>query len=164
MKRSAKPRRKTPLKRTSLRRGSPPRRKGLAEDSCQRFTETLTRARQPQRTTRIRPVSRKRARENRQRAAMAAALYPERPLCDVYVLSQQRPGLVPARVLARCTRWGDDLHEPLTRARGGSITDPENARTPCRPCHGAVQLGPEWAYTAGLMAHSWDRLTPRKDT
>ena len=95
---------------------------------------------------------------------MVAALWPERPLCVVYALSQARPGAVPDEVIGRCGRWADDVHEPLTRARGGGIADPGNAVVPCRPCHDEVTFRPEselgWAYQAGLLRHSWDA---RKD-
>jgi hypothetical protein len=94
---------------------------------------------------RLRPVSAKRRQENRERKAMAAALWPDgRPLCFV----------------PWCGHWADDLHEPLTRARGGSITDPENAFPLCRPHHDEVTFRPEselgWAYDLGLLRHSWD--------
>jgi hypothetical protein len=61
----------------------------------------------------------------------------------------------------------DDLHEPLTRARGGSITDKGNQVPLCRPCHDEITFSPEselqWAYDAGLLVHSWDaaKATPR---
>jgi hypothetical protein len=91
----------------------------------------------------LRAVSAKRARQNRERRAMVAALYPERPHCA-------RHG---------CPSMADDLHEPLTRARGGSITDPDNQVPLCRPCHDEVTFAPEstlgWAYDAGLLKHSW---------
>ncbi len=97
-----------------------------------------------QRGTGLKPVSAKRRAENRQRRAMVADLYPERPHCA-------RPG---------CPSMADDLHEPLTRARGGSITDPDNCVPLCRPCHDEVTFAPEstlaWAYAAGLLRHSWD--------
>lgn len=89
-------------------------------------------------------VSGKRARENRERRAMVTRLYPERPQCA-------RPA---------CPRLADDIHEPLTRARGGSITDPANQVPLCRPCHDEVTFRPEselaWAYEIGLLVHSWD--------
>jgi hypothetical protein len=55
-----------------------------------------------------------------------------------------------------CQRRADDLHEPLSRARGGSITDEANARPLARECHDEITLGPDWAYEAGLLVHSWD--------
>jgi len=79
---------------------------------------------------------------------MVAALWPDcRPQCE-------RPG---------CGSLADDVHEPLTRARGGSITDKNNATALCRPCHDEVTFKPEselgWAYEAGLLRHSWDGPT-----
>lgn len=113
-----------------------------------------------QRRTPIRPVSDKRAADNRVRRAMAAAMFPERPLCVVYELSQQHPGVIPDGVISGCRRWADDLHETLSRARGGSITDPEVAVAPCRACHDVLTFTPEselgWAYQLGLLAHSWN--------
>jgi hypothetical protein len=96
------------------------------------------------RGTRLAPVSAKRKAENRERRAMVRRLWPDgQPPCC-------RPG---------CTRLADDLHEPLTRARGGSITDEENAKPLCRPCHDEITFSPEselgWAYECGLLVHSW---------
>lgn len=92
----------------------------------------------------IKPVSDKRRAENRERRAMIKRLYPDRPHCA-------RPA---------CTRLADDIHEPLTRARGGSITDPGNQVPLCRTCHDEITFRPEselqWAYDVGLLRHSWD--------
>jgi hypothetical protein len=99
-----------------------------------------------QRHQRLRPVSAKRQAENRERRAMVAAMFGgETPLCWV----------------PWCNAWADDLHEPLSRARGGSITDPGNAFPLCRPHHDQVTFRPEkselgWAYELGLLVHSWD--------
>lgn len=103
---------------------------------------------QQRRRTPIRPVSGKRRAENRQRRAMVAELYGgERPLCAVWLLRQPE----------WCTRWADDAHEPLSRARGGSITDPENSAPLCRACHTLItDEEPDWAYEAKLLIHSWD--------
>lgn len=96
------------------------------------------------RTAGIRPVSDKRRAENRQRRAMVAAKWPERPACEW-------PG---------CSRLADDVHEKLTRARGGSITDPDNVAALCRGHHDYVTFTPESklkkAYELGLLRHSWD--------
>jgi len=94
----------------------------------------------------IRKVSAKRARENRERVAMADERWPDRRegtvMCAV-------PGCGPA----------DDLHEVLTRARGGSITDPENTVPLCRQHNHDLAQKPEselqWAYDLGLLKHSW---------
>jgi hypothetical protein len=99
----------------------------------------------------LKAVSAKRAAENRERRAMVGRLYPERPHCA-------RPS---------CPRMADDLHEPLTRARGGSITDEANQVPLCRPCHDEITFRPEselqWAYDAGLLVHSWDAVTSGGD-
>lgn len=73
---------------------------------------------------------------------MAKTLWPDgRPLCAV----------------PWCTSVAADLHEPLTRARGGSITDPDNAEPLCRRHHDEVTFGePAWAYELGLLIHEWD--------
>ena len=100
----------------------------------------------PQRTP-IRKVSAKRARENRERAAMADRRWPDR-----------REGAVMCAVPG-CGA-ADDLHEVLTRARGGSITDPENTVPLCRQHNHDLAQKPEselqWAYDLGLLKHSWD--------
>jgi hypothetical protein len=101
-------------------------------------------------------VSEKRAAENRERRAMIARVYPERPPCTV---SQARigAGMAPLPV---CTGQADDVHEPLSRARGGSISDEGNATAPCRPCHDVLTFTPEselgWAYDLDLLRHSWE--------
>ena len=88
----------------------------------------------------LRQVSRKRARENRQRAAIIDQLWPGR------VVQCWRAG---------CTRLADDVHEILTRGRGGSITDPGNLAPMCRSCHGEATNEARWAYDQGLLVHSW---------
>ena len=70
------------------------------------------------RSTGIRRVSAKRARENRERKAMATAAG--------LTAASSRVCVVPW-----CPRLADDLHEPLTRARGGSITDEDNTVPVC---------------------------------
>jgi hypothetical protein len=97
--------------------------------------------------TRLAPVSLKRQRENRERRAMVDKLWPDgQPDC-------MWPG---------CTRLADDVHEPLSRARGGSIVDPENATVLCRTHHDKVTFTPESelpaaVIEAGLLIHSWGR-------
>ena len=96
----------------------------------------------PVRRTPLPRVSAKRARTNRERSAMVRGLWPDmRPVC----------------VVQGCSRLADDVHEPLSRARGGSITDPENAVPVCRPHHDELTFGElGWAYEQGLKVHSWD--------
>lgn len=82
----------------------------------------------------MRAVSLKRQRVNRVRREVVAALYEVAPWC------------------ARCGRGGVplDAHELLSRARGGSITDPANIRLLCRePCHRWVTEHPAEAAAEG---------------
>lgn len=50
-----------------------------------------------------------------------------------------------------------DPHEPLTRARGGSITDPDNLMWICRTHHDWLHAHPVEAHEVGLLKHSWER-------
>ena len=139
-----------------MKRGQPLRRgKPLKTVKPIERTTGLSRTGSLERRARLSPVSDRRKAENRERRAMVAKLWPdERPLCVVYTLSQGNPGLIPDKVLSRCERWADDVHEPLTRARGGSITDPGNAVPPCRPCHDVLTFRPEVGTRLGLRAWS----------
>lgn len=51
------------------------------------------------------------------------------------------------------------LHEVLPRARGGSITDPENCRTVCAEHNRLISQDTEtmrWAYENNFLRHSWE--------
>lgn len=56
-----------------------------------------------------------------------------------------------------CIRRADDGHEVLSRARGGSITDPANIRLVCRPHHDELTDEAGWGYRLGFLRHSWDQ-------
>lgn len=77
------------------------------------------------RKTRLKPMSTKRRRENRERRKNLHAAYGERPYCQ-------------ARIAGVCTGWATDGHELLLRSSGGSITDPANVMPVCRPCHRVI--------------------------
>ncbi|MEV4247013.1 hypothetical protein AB0J63_26815 [Streptosporangium canum] len=120
------------MKRAPLKRGT----KGLKRTPLARGESRLSR------TTPIRQQSTRRQRENRERRAMVRTLWPD---------------MQPGCVVLDCGRLADDVHEPLTRARGGSITDPANAQPVCRPHHDEITFTePAWAYEQGLLVHSWD--------
>jgi hypothetical protein len=106
-----------------------------------RRTAELERGPGPERKTRLRAVNAKRARENRERRAMADRRWPGR-----------RDGTVMCKV-PDCGRPADDLHEILPRGRGGSITDEENTVPTCRQHNEEIAQSPEWAYRAGLLKH-----------
>ena len=56
----------------------------------------------------------------------------------------------------RCHYDAVDLHEPLTRARGGSITDVNNSVTVCRACHDWIHAHPAKANELRLLLHAWE--------
>ena len=94
-----------------------------------------------ERHTRIKTRSDKTARIYVTRRALVAEmfLYPE--VCEV----------------PWCSNVATDPHEPLTRARLGSILDPSNIRKVCHPCN--VMFGDKeepWMYELGFLVHSWD--------
>lgn len=58
-----------------------------------------------------------------------------------------------------CTRIGCDPHEIRTRARGGSITDPDNIVLLCRQHHDHITHtaeGQREGHELGLLKHSWE--------
>jgi hypothetical protein len=100
----------------------------------------LKRGNGPERKTGLKPQSDKRKKESRIRKKVAYATFGHDPICS----------------REDCNRPAWDCHEPLTRARGGSITDPENMAPLCRPCHDELTFGePDWAYEQNLLKHSW---------
>lgn len=95
------------------------------------------------RTVALRARSAKRTVEQRARRVSVAALLAERgPWCQ-------------AR-LPVCAGLACDAHEVLTRARGGSITDPANILLVCRPCHDWIGSSPVAAAALGLVRWSWE--------
>ena len=93
------------------------------------------------RTRGLPQVSRKRAAENRERAAMADRRWPDR-----------REGTVMC-ANPRCGNRAEDLHEIVRRGQLGSITSEENTIPVCRPCNSALADGPGWGYRLGLIRH-----------
>jgi len=84
--------------------------------------------------------SRKREALYRIRRPLVAALLVERPICE------------------RCAmNPSDDIHEIVSRARGGSIVDRANLAALCRGCHVFVTEHPAVAEREGFSAASWER-------
>ena len=54
-----------------------------------------------------------------------------------------------------CTRHATDVHEILTRARGGSTTDPDNCISLCRGCHRFITENTKWGEQHGFVLPSW---------
>jgi len=88
----------------------------------------------------VRFRSRKREALYRQRRPLVEQMLAANPIC-------QRCGTNPST----------EIHEVVTRARGGSITDPANCRALCHSCHAWITTHPAQAHAEGLMAHSWER-------
>lgn len=55
-----------------------------------------------------------------------------------------------------------EVHEPLTRARGGDPLDPTQCLLLCAACHRWAHTNPVLAAEIGLLVHSWDR--PKGET
>jgi len=89
----------------------------------------------------LRAVSVKRARQNRERRAMADRRWPDR-----------REGTVMCYIPG-CPLPADDLNEILPRGRGGSITAEENTIPTCRGHNEELTKSPAWAYRLGLLKH-----------
>jgi hypothetical protein len=117
-----------------------------------RLVDAILEDRTTPKRTPLKTVSGKRARENRQRAAMADRMWPDR-----------REGTVICEV-PWCTLPADDVHEPLTRARGGSITDEKNAKATCRGHNEELTREPQWGYQLGFLKHSWSDEDPDGDS
>jgi hypothetical protein len=60
----------------------------------------------------------------------------------------------------RCGITPTDVHEPLTRARGGSITDPTNALVICRACHDWIHGNPAASLELGLLRSGYEQHRP----
>lgn len=77
------------------------------------------------------------------RRRLVAAMLEAEPLCQ-------------AALRGVCTGVAVDVHEVLTRARGGSILDESNCMTICPACHRWVTEHPREAVELGLMKNSWE--------
>lgn len=96
---------------------------------------SLTRAPLRRRTP-LRKRSKKTAKLYRQRGVYVAEYLTEHPACVL------------------CGMRADDVHEPLTRARGGSILDPANSVPVCRSCHSWIHDHDAEATVLGLLVPS----------
>ncbi len=100
------------------------------------------------RRTPLRSVSPKRAKVQRQRREMVREELARRELCEAG--AKIRFG----GHRSLCAGLAVDLHEPLTRARGGSILDPANTVAVCRSCHDWIHAFPDAATRLGLLRYS----------
>jgi hypothetical protein len=119
---------------------------------------TLPRGVPLKRKTPLRSVSPKRRSIQRERREMVRRELSERELCEagapIYHYQVGKHGEVDVEGRSdfnQCGGLAVDLHEPVTRARGGSILDPKNTVAVCRICHGWIHDNPEAATTIGLL-------------
>jgi hypothetical protein len=93
----------------------------------------------------------KRGREQAQRAEFVAKILIEaKGLCQAWYRIKD----VDYQQARQCLRIATEVHEPLTRARGGSILDPMNAVAICRKCHMWCDDHPSEAESVGLLIKS----------
>lgn len=98
------------------------------------------------RRTPLKAKSAKTAKRDRNRAKFRREQLADRPHCEArQTIWTAEP------TWSGCTRWATDLHEPLTRARGGSVLDPANTIATCRQCHEWVHRFPKKATEIGLL-------------
>ena len=116
------------MKRVPLRRTTPLKRGGPL----------------PRRTP-LRAISRKRRKVQVLRREMVRDELARRELCEAGAR------ITHAGHDARCQGLAVELHEPLTRARGGSILDPANTVAICRSCHDWIHVNPAAATALGLL-------------
>ncbi len=108
-----------------------------------RRTTPLARGTTPLRRRRIRQVSAKRA-----------ALAPARAKA-LTIVRRRSGGRCEAQVAPGCTYVATDGHERLTRAAGGSITDPDNILDLCRACHTWAHDHRKAAERYGVLVSRW---------
>jgi 5-methylcytosine-specific restriction endonuclease McrA len=84
--------------------------------------------------------SKKTERKYRERRTLVQQMLDEKPMCE------------------RChAARSVDIHEVVSRARGGSILDPRNLVALCRQCHQYITEHPAIAEAEGWSRHSWER-------
>ena len=122
------------MKRTPLNRKTPLKAK-----------TGLKRSGPIQRRTRINQVSKKRSALNRKRRTFVEEQLGLRPLCEA------GPIIMRAGHQPKCQRVSMEIHEPVLRSSGGSITSVENSISICRLCHRWVHDNVRSALELGLI-------------
>ena len=109
-------------------------------------TTPLKRGPGPERRSRLKPMSEKRKKVSVARREFVADILSHRTRCEAGVLVRSRD------IEHRCFGYSTDVHEVLTRARGGDILDPMNVKAICRRCHDWIHEHPADALDLGLLA------------
>ena len=97
-----------------------------------------------------------------ERSKMVRQELKARPWCEagpiIYKYQVDTLGLALVRAKARtdqCSNRSVDIHEPLQRSHGGSITDPENTISLCRRCHDWIHSYPKESIELGLLRSAY---------
>ena len=98
----------------------------------------------------MRAVSKKRRPEIAARKRLIAAMKADGPVMCWFPTTVSRTNAGVLAWVVNCGSRADDLHEILSRARGGSISDPENCIPLCRTHHTWVTEHPIEAKEMGL--------------
>ena len=112
----------------------------------------------------LRRVSKKRASIQGQRRKLVREQLALRPQCEAgepiqlyYVDHFGREFAREKLKTDRCHGRATDIHEPLTRARGGSIIDVHNTIAVCRRCHDWIHDNPQVATELGLLRSQFSK-------
>lgn len=97
------------------------------------------------------PVSKKRQQLNVKRRAFVRRMLDERQRCEAGAR------IVMLDTRHRCAFVPVDVHEIVTRARGGDILDESNVLAICRLCHDWIHDHPQAASSVGLLARNISR-------
>lgn len=94
-------------------------------------------------------MSKKRQAEAPERRDLVKRLLSERPRCEF-------PTILGEQTVKMCHRASRDLHEVLSRGRGGSFLDESNILCLCREHHEWIGANPVEANRLGVWSHSWE--------
>ena len=92
------------------------------------------------RSRRLRPMSAKRAAQQRERRKALQSFAPN-PMCR----------------MPSCSKPAEDGHEPGMRSRGANPADVNEIVPVCRACHDWIHANPKAATEIGMMIPSWER-------
>lgn len=110
-------------------------------------TQPLRRGSSMLKRSRLQAVSPKRRNLNAARSRFVKNELNNRVRCEAGIIIHRATD----KQWISCQGNAVELHEPLTRARGGSIVDPTNTVAICRACHDWVHTNPKTAQTIGLL-------------
>ena len=113
--------------------------------------------------TPLKQQSSRRRKTSAVRSKMVREQLEERPRCEagpiIYKHQVDTLGLALVRAKARtdqCSNRAVDIHEPLQRSHGGSITDPENTIALCRRCHDWIHNHPKESIELKLLKSAYE--------